>query len=539
MNKEKNKLKVKEPEELLEKFGVWFDKPKKMAFIITLVVGILTHITMITEMIMSQDGLWNSIEYFRPGDWETTLGRWGIALIQRLNFFIAIPTVSTISCIISMAIVSVFLVDLFDFKSKISIIFTSIILVVTPTLTATLLYVYTSFSYCFNFLIAVLVVWFIYKFKYKKTGIVLSTLCCTLSLSIYQSYIGISIGLCVMISILDIIRNKKELKEVFINLLKFISVIIVGGVLYYLITIILLDVLKLEISTYKGCSNFKFADIFLNLHKSIICSYRDFINFFIKNDIVYNTNYRREIFYIAFLISYIIISIVSMFEITGKEKKEKILKVITVAVGIIILPICLNIIDILIVGNEMYSLTAVQMILMIPFTFAIFENTKRVSIIKWVAVISCLYVIATYYIADNTSYAALKLTYNQAYSTTARILDRMENTPGYKKEYPILFGGIVGNDNFPRTSSLYTYTIGTIVNNTTFHGSYYGALGTWYKFLKLYFGIDVDLCSEDVYYNIVNGEEYKNMDVFPGKDSIRIRDGIIIVKLSNNPPMPY
>ena len=40
---------------------------------------------------------------------------------------------------------------IFDLKNKVSIIFTSLILVLTPTLTATLLYIYTSFAYCFNF----------------------------------------------------------------------------------------------------------------------------------------------------------------------------------------------------------------------------------------------------------------------------------------------------------------------------------------------------------------------------------------------------
>ena len=46
---------------------------------------------MITETIMSQDGLWNSMDYHRAGDWETTLGRWGIEILGRATQFIAIP----------------------------------------------------------------------------------------------------------------------------------------------------------------------------------------------------------------------------------------------------------------------------------------------------------------------------------------------------------------------------------------------------------------------------------------------------------------
>ena len=152
MIKEKlNNLKVITPDEVLDKFLKWFDNKKKMAFLITIIVGIITHITMITEMIMSQDGLWNSISYSRAGLWETTLGRWGIELITRVTSFIAIPSITTIFNIILMAITAVFLVDVFNLKSKISIFFTSIALVLTPTFTVTLLYVYTSFAYCATF----------------------------------------------------------------------------------------------------------------------------------------------------------------------------------------------------------------------------------------------------------------------------------------------------------------------------------------------------------------------------------------------------
>ena len=157
----KKELKVITPEDALSKFLKWFDTNKRIAFLLALVVGFITHITMITETIMSQDGLWNSMEYFRPGDWETSLGRWGIELVQRATQFIAIPSINTVFCIFLMAVTAAILVDVLDLKSKISVIFTSLALVLTPTLVATLLYIYTSFAYCFNLLLSVLVIWFL------------------------------------------------------------------------------------------------------------------------------------------------------------------------------------------------------------------------------------------------------------------------------------------------------------------------------------------------------------------------------------------
>ena len=57
------KIKVISPEIALEKFLTWFDLNKRIALITAIVVGIITHITMMTETIMSQDGIWNSMQY--------------------------------------------------------------------------------------------------------------------------------------------------------------------------------------------------------------------------------------------------------------------------------------------------------------------------------------------------------------------------------------------------------------------------------------------------------------------------------------------
>ena len=60
------------------------------------------------------------------------------------------------------------------------------------------------------------------------------------SLSIYQSYIGVIVGLCIIVSILDLLKNK-DIKEVFKNIGKAILVAIIGGILYIFATQIILN----------------------------------------------------------------------------------------------------------------------------------------------------------------------------------------------------------------------------------------------------------------------------------------------------------
>ena len=533
------KIKVISPEIALEKFLTWFDLNKRIAFITAIVVGIITHITMMTETIMSQDGIWNSMQYSRAGDWVIALGRWGIELAGRLNNFVAIPSITTMLCLFLMAVSTVFIVDIFNFKSKYSALFTGMIMVVSPCLTATMLYVYTSVAYCVNMLLAILAIWFIYKFKYKKIGIVISALCFMFSLSIYQSYMGVTVGLCIMLSIIELLKDNSKIKDVFINIGKTVLAVLSGGILYYILTMLILNLTGIDMATYKGAESFGIKEIFASLGTNILNAYKNFVEFFFKDVIVYNTNYRRDIWYILFFIGFIVTFIVKLAKLKVEAKKEKIFKIVLASLMVLLMPIGLNIINIVAVGTEIYALTATQMILVIPFVLALVESLEILNSIKWIILISCMCICGTYYLSDSASYSALKLTYNQAYSSTMRVFDRIETTPGYEKDMPLLLAGIIGNNNYPRTMNLYGYTIGELANNTVFHGTYGGQIGTWINYMRVFFGLDIQMCDPDTYYRIVTGEDYKDMEMFPAEDSIRIIDGVVVVKLSEEPPLPY
>lgn len=537
--KKESKIKILSPDEILEKFLKWFDSRKRLAFLTAIILGFITHITMITETIMSQDGLWNSMKYSKAGDWELTLGRWGIIVVEILNNFIKIPTIATISCIIIMAIAAVILIEIFHFKSKISIVITSAILVLTPTFTATLLYVYTSLAYCFNLLISILVIWFLYNYKNKKLGFILACLCITFSFSIYQSYIGMTIGLCLMLAIIKLMTEKSSIKETTFEILKTALATIIGGILYYIITMILLKIFGFELSAYKNTNSVGILDIFLNLKTSILQAYKDFGIFFMGDSVIYNTNYKRDIMYFVFFILFAVLLLTKM--LTLKEnKKEKIYKILLSGILLCLIPLAFNIVDVVVPETKMYILTGVQMILMMPFTFALLEMIDRKYILKYATILCTIIIMGTYFLATHTSYAALKMTYNQAYATTIRIVDRMENTPGYSKDLKVLFGGIVGNNNYPRTSNLYGFTIGDIANNVVFHGTYGGQIGTWENYLKVFLGMNVTFCEDEVYSKIVTSSVYQDeMDVFPAENSIRIIDDVIVVKLSEDPPLPF
>lgn len=522
--------------EEFENFKKWFTLNKIIAFLTAFIIGIIVHIKFIVGMYATQDGLSNGMAYIKPSTWELALGRWGITIIERLNNFIMIPSVATVTCIAILSIASIFLVDLFDFKSKVSVVLTSILLVISPSITITFLYVHTSVAYCMNFLFGILVIWFLYKFKYRKFGIAISTILFAFVLSIYQSYIGVVIGLCLMYNLLLLLKNELSFKQLFVNAIKMIFTVFIGAFIYYFLTMIILKINSTVMSTYNGADSVSIINILSNLKTSILATYVDFYKYFMSDEILYNTNYRRDLVFTVLFIFTFIGVIIRCIKI---NKENKIMKILTAIIIFLVLPVGLNIIDIVMGSSYIYALTSVQLFLIFPFVFAVLEKIFDINILYIVFNIVLVYYMITYYIAINVSYTTIELTYNQSYAVASNIIRDIQDLDEYDKDSLVMFAGIVDLENFSRVSNLYNFSLGFGANNTVFHGDYIGQIQTWNKFLDLYFGINFQRPDEQTYYDIINSEGFKEMEIYPNKSYIKIINGVIVVKLKENPAMPY
>lgn len=527
------------PDDVEKSISTWFDSNKKFAFLTALIVGVLTHITFLTEMIMSQDGLWNSICYFEADNWEASLGRWGLFIANKIVNNLAIPNLTGVIAILLIAISATFIVDILKLKNKITIFIAAVAMVVSPVLAGTLLYMYTSVAYCLAMILSVLTVKLIFKEKHKLFNMILAIALFTFSLGIYQSYIGVTVGLTAIRLIRDLFDKDVKIKWFFIHGIMMCIIVIVGGLCYSKITENVLEKMNLTASEYKGMDTISLENTLNSLDKSIPKIYNEFRDFYLEDNIVVNSNYSRQEFYKVMFIAAIILELILI--ITSGIWKNPI-RVIFIIIMNLILPIALNVVFLLTTETSTYLLTSAQLLLVIPFVALICEmsGNKGTFIFKWSAIIAMFLVVFTYYLADNCSYMALKLTYNQAYTTSVRIMDRLEETQGYSPEKPIMVAGIINHNGpqFFRSSDIYLYTLGTIFDNPIFHGSYRGMEGTWTNFLGNYLGMKVHFCNDISYKDIVESEEFKEMGIFPAQNSCQEIYGVMVVKLSDDPPMP-
>ena len=532
---------VKSPEEVLENVKKYFTKDRKFVFLLSFILGIITHFILLSNLIFSQDGLLNGIHY-TAGNYEASLGRWGINIFDSIRNNIAFPFITTMISIIILGFVNILLIDLFEIKGKIFQILTIFALVVSPSLCMTLLYVYTADVYFYSLFFSVLTVYSMYKIKNKKIAFFIGMISFVLMLATYQSYMGVTVGLIIMLEIKNLLTDKSCLNTL-IDLLKKLIILAVYVVIYYIITLLILKINNLTMSTYGGLNGIGIVSIFSSLNLSVKNAYLAFIKYFFADGVILNRTWNRHNLYIYFFIIYALIMLILFLKgIHKKGKKEFISKFIFACILIFILPIALNLVVIAAPGNEIYYLTSTQMTLIFPFVFIIVqlldENEIFAKILKWGITIITIIILMTYFLSIIVTYETTELSYNQAKNIVERVVLRMEDCPGYHAGMKNLFAGIIDDVNFPKTMDIYNYTVANSLRASLFHATYWGHEATWRNFYNLFLGMNIEYCNDYEYFTIINSDEFKEMDIFPGKNSVKIINDIMVVKFTDNPENP-
>ena len=535
--------KLKSPEYVLEKIKTYFTKERKNIFILTFILGLITHFLLLTNLIMSQDGLFMGIHY-TAGSYETSLGRWGIDAIDSIRQNIALPFITTLISIVIMCFINILIIELLEIKSKFFKLFTILSVVASPGLCMTLLYVYTADAYLLAMLFSVISAYSLYKIKSKKIGILLSIVCFILTLSIYQSYMGITVGLILIVSVKNLLSQKNKVLDTLKDVALKAIIIISSAILYFFLTKLIHAIYKIKMAGYGGLNQISLFSILTTLLPSIKTVYISFLKYFFADGIILNRSWKRDKMYLIFFGLFALSMLVLFIKgIKNKENRKDFLKnYILSCLIIVLLPIAFNLVIILAPGNDIYYLTSTQMMLMFPFLFVIFElideKNNINNLLNWgISIISSV-ILFTYVLCCIVTYQTLELSYNQAKSIANRVLDKMELYEEYNPEMPVMFAGVVADSNFVKTLDLYDFAINNSLRSSIFHGTYQGHQNTWRNFYDIFLGHHFYFCEDYQYYHIVNSGEFKEMRVFPEKNSVRIIDGVMVVKFTDEPELP-
>ena len=510
-------------------------------FVAVFAVGFATHGYFFSNFVLSHDAL-NEFYLFGPINYyefydpsitreytvaihKITLGRF-FAPIYDIIFrgTVASPWLVGILSLLWFSLCVYVVCLLFKIKSKTEIVIISSIFLTNISLIAeTGSFLNDLDSYAFAILLSVLGVCLWNKGKIKYLA--LSVVCLTMMLGIYQPILSVFIALVIFISIFELLQNN-DYKKIIRNGFIAIGVIVAATLAYLFFVRESLIVTKMVLQGGYNSLNNLWQKQGVPIVQIFLDTYIMFFRFIIEQPTIMIKN-----FSVFLQIALLILMLVSVTVILTKSDKPNINKLFIVLL-IFIMPFGLNL-SFFSNNGIMHDLMkyAIWMIylfllLLVRYIASAHTGNKRM-ILYGLSTVLLIVMIWGNIKTANAAYTKKELEYQQTFSLMTRIVERMETTEGYVSgETPVVF---IGRLDFPeRDYFADLYNI---------NGQKYLSTVSSENYLNCYFdyvlNVPVNLVSYYTRDEYATKEDVKNMTAFPSESSIKMMDGVLVVKVNS------
>lgn len=512
---------MRTPSQLFRHWSQGVKREYKTAFFAAFVIGLLIHLPACLSDIPNHDGLGSL--YFDQN--MITSGRWFLTVACGFSSFFSLPWVIGLLGLFFLGCTAVALTALLELRDSVTIALVSGLLVSFPALASTFAYVFTLDGYMLALFLAVAAV--LCTKRYRR-GFVAGAFCLAFSMGTYQAYLPFAILLCVY-EVLLLFTEERAWRDKLGQAVRYLCMGVAGVALYYLILWVLLAVQGKELASYQGIDGLNDGAAIFS-PGNIANIYRDFLGFSLKGNVMAN-NFFSAAACIVLVVAALAVAL-RLF-IQRKWWKEIGFFVIMILL-VLLLPLLTNAVLFISPGVNYHLLMRYQWVLylILPASFiSRYAGDKRSGVwMQWGMTAAVFILVFNYVVTDNIGYANLHKKYEKTYAYCLRLLDRIEQTPGYYQGIPVALIGVVGEDPYPPTD-----ITGSVTSNMIgLNGDLLLYTGNNYQlFIQNYLGATLNILPQEKMDVIYYTEEYVEMGSFPAEDSVKIVDGVMYVKTEN------
>lgn len=494
-------------------------KPAKMSLLLTAIIGFISYDLLIVYRVADPDTIIEGLTYYINATWAIEgCGRWLLPIVNILSGNVIIPPFVVAFYCLSMWLCAWIICKIWKINKVTSISIIAVCMTVTPAAVSQLVATYMGVCFALACVFATLFVYFCFESDSKLSYLlcVCSLVC---SLALYQSYLAHAAVLTLMTLAVYIYRNNKQ--QLLINkTIKALLTASAGIVTYFISNKVILALLHLESSS--RLAEFSIGRIFNNIGSTIVWLYSSYFAFL--NDSVLLRKYLYALIFAAIVIltiKYII------------NKENSLLYKVLLVICLFLIPFTSNIIGLITPDNPITILMTYQYILIVPFAFALAEDSSidfTKSLVIAVAVLLCW----THVISANATFECYKMSHDHVYNQYSQVIYDVQHTDGYvKDETPVLIAGFFGDSTLRSNIRTYNYAF-ELFDDLVFWNTLGGATYNRHRYVMQYFGLDFIDFSIDEYQRIIKTEEFKKMNLWPDKDGIKFIDGYLVVRIGNN-----
>lgn len=496
-------------------------KNDKLTFLSAIICGFISYGYLLTHNFLTYDSMWNLCSDQNM----ISSGRQFLMYACKISSDYNLPWLNGLLAIFYLAVNSCFLVRLLEVKEKVTAILIAGFTVMFPSVTSTFAYSYTVDGYMLAVLLATIAVYLTGKYKY---GFFAGIILLGFSIGIYQAYYSYAIVLCIVV-LFEQLLKKLRMKEYCCLVGKFVVMGVMAYIFYVLSLKLMLAVQHTELSGYQGTSavaTFQIASLATGL-KTAFWSFVDFARW--AN--VLTTNVPMKI---AFVMIFVICGGEFLYLFVSRGLYKDWYNYIWVGVLTIAIPFGATMVAI--ISPDTYIHLLVRMPWALLFVFAtslgewIVPSGKIKRIVPGVSYFFCFVMLFEFAVVANIVGYNMNERYEKTYATCVRIVDRLEQTEGYETGMPVaILGGFPNTDNYPHTDitaqdlSGYFGVSGELCVNST---------AKYAEFMSHYLNVTITCVSEEAEQRLVSTNEFEAMNNYPSEDSIRIIDGVWVIRIN-------
>ena len=490
------------------------------AFWSAFVLGFITHIYVFTNRFMNEDDV--AIRYVGA---NVASGRWFNGIIRYVTFELTPPAAIGFLQILFIALSAFLVVKAFNVSGRVSAFLIGGLMVTFPSIAHTNGYLYEAGGYYFASLLAVAAFYLTKKYKF---GFVLAGFMIMLSMSIYQSKIGVTLPLFLISLIFTLLADDFDIKRFLNDCVKFVTATLLGGALYFISVRLSTQLNNTTLNAYRGISEMYRINV-LNLPILIEKTYHDYIRFFLTEEYLPSSYLVKVNIVAAIVASLLILGIILRQKIHRQPVRLSLL-----LACLALMPFAANF-----AAFFTPSRSSILMVygFVMTFVFCVMLSAKiKQSIVSASMAISILVIIVNYMMLSNVFYLQLDMYYQRTFSLTTRLLSRIEPLLPLSESRTIaMIGNMRFNPEYPRGTH-FPFQYGE-PSNPGLWGQFIGynseQTNKLVSNLSNRHGVhNLRIANPDKMREVRHSALAMDMPIFPLEGSVALIDDIIVVKLA-------
>lgn len=518
-----------------KKIKTEFEGMKRELFVVAF-WSFIVYLPFLCGQLNNADGFIFGVFLHNDFGHEDSEGRFFLRFFDFWRDGMVLPAMIIGLCLLFLWIAVAVLWYTMDIRGSLLRILSGVLVVCTPSMADLFTYYYTADGYCLSLLLSVLAAGLLVKGERKRSFLAVVFLMIG-SLGIYQAYVGITVIICGFWLLRQLLGNEMEDGILLRKTLRILAGGAAGVSSYFLLYNLLDKVGYLTIDNERIAENAVF-NIFTSLFGGTKEIYEVFIEYYFMDTLVCNAWHGRR--YVNMLVLVLILFMVGMAIWRNKIYKN----VVRCIFGILLtalIPVMLEIVILIAPNVSVYAETGILMLCGMNFLYLLpvlllplLKGGRRIYAGTGVAVrLSLLYMSVFMSIFIGVFERMVETEQTKFGTLAVRLESRIEELESYSSGMKVLVVGRPQSGNYPFVDDMYkTITKGMISDYSLAFGRADQVSMSWIELFKYFCGVRYERVSEEQRLELMDSEEFAQMDNYPSETSVKKIDDVVVIKLS-------